>query len=232
MKWLSSGIASASLLAVLYVYERKRPLRKQIEPKEISTARNLAIASAAGLAMQFAEKPVAEKLTNLVEKNNIGLLKIFRLPKRLETVIAVLLLDYTLYIWHVLTHKSQFLWRFHRIHHADLDLTASTGIRFHFGEITISVLFRAGQILLIGVSPDSLKIWQKLLFISVFFHHSNVNLPETLEKKLQKYYYNAATSRNSSFKSAERERFKLVKRFNCLGFFARYFSGRCSAIGN
>ena len=91
MKWLSSGIASASLLAVLYVYERKRPLRKQVEPKEISTARNLVIASAAGLAMQFAEKPVAEKLTNLVEKNNIGLLKIFRLPKRLETVIAVLL---------------------------------------------------------------------------------------------------------------------------------------------
>ena len=96
------------------------------------------------------------------------------MPKILETVLAVVLLDYTLYLWHVLTHKMPFLWRFHKIHHADLDLTAATAIRFHFGEISISVLFRAGQILLIGVSPKALKIWQNLLFLSIFFHHSNI----------------------------------------------------------
>jgi sterol desaturase/sphingolipid hydroxylase (fatty acid hydroxylase superfamily) len=67
-----------------------------------------------------------------------------------------------------------------------LDLTASTAIRFHFGEITISVLFRAGQILLIGVSPKALNIWQSLLFLSVLFHHSNVRLPKHFEEKLQK----------------------------------------------
>jgi sterol desaturase/sphingolipid hydroxylase (fatty acid hydroxylase superfamily) len=113
-------------------------------------------------------------------------LKVFRLPRILQTVLAVVLLDYTLYLWHVLTHKIPFLWRFHKIHHADLDLTASTAIRFHFGEITISVLFRAGQILLIGVSPNALQIWQTLLFASIFFHHSNLKLPKDFENKLQK----------------------------------------------
>ncbi len=185
MNW-RQGILAVGAFALIYLGERRRPLRKPIELPEISAARNLAIAATAGLAMNFLEKPVTDKLTRLVESKNVGLLKRFRLPKPLETVFAVILLDYTLYVWHVLTHKSDFLWRFHRIHHADLDLTASTGIRFHFGEISISVLFRAGQILLIGVSPKALKIWQNLLFASVFFHHSNLNLPESFERKLQK----------------------------------------------
>lgn len=185
MKWLSAAL-SAGTFAVLYFYERRRPLRPQIEQKEINTARNLAIASTAGAASFLVENPVAEKLTKLVENKRFGLLKIFRLPKILETIFAIVLLDYTLYLWHVLTHKVPFLWRFHRIHHADLDLTASTAVRFHFGEITISVLFRAGQILLIGVSPQNFQIWQTLLFISIFFHHSNVRLSKDFEEKLQK----------------------------------------------
>ncbi len=185
MKWLN-GILTVGTFALLYVFEKKRPLRNQIEQKEISTLRNLAIATVAGVAVTLVETPITDKLTAFVERKRFGLLKLFRLPKILETLLAVILLDYTLYRWHVLTHRSPLLWRFHKIHHADLDLTASTAIRFHFGEITISVLWRAGQILLIGVSPEALKTWQILLFLSILFHHSNVRLPEEFENKLQK----------------------------------------------
>lgn len=186
MKWLS-GALTIGTFAVLYYLEKKRPLRRQIYQKEIETARNLAIAATSGIALQFLEKPVTDRLTKFVEKENFGLLKALRLPKFLEATLAVILLDYTLYLWHVLTHKVPFLWNFHQIHHADLDLQASTAIRFHFGEITISVAFRAGQILLIGVSPQALQIWQTLLFLSIFFHHSNVRLPKNIEEKLEKF---------------------------------------------
>jgi sterol desaturase/sphingolipid hydroxylase (fatty acid hydroxylase superfamily) len=184
MKWLSGAITIGTF-AILYVFEKRRPLRRQVEPKETNTTRNLAIATAAGAAILLFEKPLTDKLTALVEKRRVGLLKIFRLPKFLETVLAVVLLDYTLYLWHVLTHKLPFLWRFHQIHHADLDLNASTAIRFHFGEMTISVLFRAGQILVLGITPKNLQIWQTFLFLNVFFHHSNIRLPKSFEKKLQ-----------------------------------------------
>lgn len=184
-KW-ASGILTAGTFIALYFLERHRPLRREIEPQLPHNARNFAIASAAGAATVLLEKPVTDRLTKYVEKEKIGLLKIFRLPKFLETALAVVLLDYTLYLWHVLTHKVSFLWRFHKIHHADLDLTASTAIRFHFGEISISVLFRAGQILLIGVSPNALQIWQTLLLMSVFFHHSNLRLPKNFERRLEK----------------------------------------------
>ncbi len=180
------GILAFGAFAALYFFEIRRPLRRSVEPRSINTLRNLAIAATAGIAASQIEKPVTDKLTKFVEKNRFGLLKIVRLPKFIETTLAVILLDYTLYLWHVLTHKVPFLWRFHQVHHADLDLTASTAIRFHFGEITISVLFRAGQVLLIGVSPKALEIWQTLLFLSILFHHSNVELSEYIEKTLQK----------------------------------------------
>jgi len=180
------GVLLIGAFALLYIIERRRPLRKQIESPEIGTGRNIAIASAAAIVMNFGEKPVADKLTRLVEENRFGILKILSLPKFLETFLAIILLDYTLYLWHVLTHKSKFLWRFHQVHHADLDLRVSTAIRFHFGEILISILFRSVQIMFIGVSPTAFNIWQTALLLSVFFHHSNVRLSARLEKTLQK----------------------------------------------
>lgn len=186
MKWLS-GIFTIGTFAALFIIEKKRPLRKQIQPTIPDTARDLAIASSAALAVNSLEKPVTDRLTKFVEEKRFGLLKVFRLPKFLETTLAVILLDYTLYLWHVLTHKLPFLWRFHQVHHADLDLTVSTAIRFHFAEMTISVFFRAGQVLLIGVSPRALEIWQNLLLLSVMFHHSNIRLPKEFEKNLENF---------------------------------------------
>src|SRR5206468_12584812 len=67
-------------------------------------------------------------------------------------------------------------------HHIDLDLDASTAIRFHFGELTISAAWRAMQIALIGVSPLSFSVWQTFVFVCILFHHSNVRLPKNVER--------------------------------------------------
>ena len=172
---------------VLAWLENRRTLRESIEPKLKRNARNLTIAGFAAVALQLAEQPLAQPLTKLVERRNLGLLKIFKLPPLLETILAVILLDYTLYLWHVLTHKAPFLWRFHLVHHVDLDLDASTALRFHFGELTISAVWRAAQIVAIGVSPVSFAAWQLFLFPAILFHHSNVKLPVELEKRLDKF---------------------------------------------
>jgi sterol desaturase/sphingolipid hydroxylase (fatty acid hydroxylase superfamily) len=174
-------------VGVLVWLESRRPLRRAVESKRTRSGRNLAVAGIAALALQLTEKPVATRLTKLVERKNLGLLKIVRLPKRLETILAVVLLDYTLYLWHVWTHKSPFLWRFHLVHHVDRDLDASTALRFHFGELVISVLWRSAQILVIGVSPGALSAWQMFLFPSILFHHSNLRLPENVDKALQNF---------------------------------------------
>src|SRR5919201_6599100 len=95
-------------------------------------------------------------------------------------------MDYTLYLWHRLMHRWAWLWRFHLPHHVDLELDASTALRFHFSELVLSVPWRAGQIALIGVSPLSLSIWQTATLMEVIFHHSNVELPVGVERWLNK----------------------------------------------
>ncbi len=181
------AVTALGTFGALVWLENRRPLRRSVESKLIRTSRNLAVAGIAAVALHLAERPVVEPLTKLVERKNLGLLKLFRLPRWLETVLAVLLLDYTLYVWHVLTHRVPFLWRFHVVHHIDLDLDASTALRFHFGELVVSVIWRAAQVVVIGVSPFAFTAWQAFLFPSILFHHSNVELPFELERKLQNF---------------------------------------------
>jgi sterol desaturase/sphingolipid hydroxylase (fatty acid hydroxylase superfamily) len=93
-------------------------------------------------------------------------------------------MDYTLYVWHVLTHRVPFLWRFHVVHHADLDLSATTALRFHFAEMLLSVPWRAAQVLLLGIGPRTLSCWQKATLAEIVFHHSNLRLPVRVERHL------------------------------------------------
>ncbi len=129
-----------------------------------------------------------DRLARAVERRGTGLVpwaeRRLGLPRPAGFVLALLLLDYTLYLWHVLTHKVPPLWRFHRVHHADLDLTASTAIRFHGGEMLLSVPWRAAQVLLIGVRPAELAAWQRATLLEIVFHHANLRLPPRVERAL------------------------------------------------
>ncbi len=181
--WLGGALVLGAFGALVWL-ERRRPLRVERESKLTRTARNLAVAAAGAAALRLTEAPLTGRLTALVERKRIGLLKRARLPLWLEVAAAVVLLDYTLYVWHVLTHRAPFLWRFHVVHHIDLDLDATTALRFHFAELALSAPWRAAQVLALGVSPLALSVWQTLLMLSILFHHSNVYLPAELERRL------------------------------------------------
>jgi len=181
--WVT-GLVIAGTFGGLLVSELLRPLRKSVEPKLRRDARNLTIAGIGALAVAVSEQPVARRLSAFAAERHWGLLRYTRLPLWLETAAAVLLMDYTLYWWHVATHRVPLLWRFHAVHHADLDMDASTGLRFHVGELVLSLPWRASQIALIGVSPLALSLWQTLLYVSILFHHSNLRLAPRAERWL------------------------------------------------
>jgi len=166
--------------------EHRRPLRRPVEPKLRRSARNLSVAVLSGVALQVTERPLIAALVSIVERHRWGLLKQWSMPRWLEAPLAVALMDYTLYLWHVLMHRSPWLWRLHLPHHVDLDLDASTALRFHFSELVASIAWRGGQVVLIGVSPSAYSAWQKLLMLSILFHHSNVELPIELERWLSR----------------------------------------------
>jgi sterol desaturase/sphingolipid hydroxylase (fatty acid hydroxylase superfamily) len=186
-RWLSAGLVAGTFVT-LAILERRRPLRRSVEPALQRTGRNLAIAAIGAIAVQVAETPIVARAAAAVEHRRWGVLKRLRLPVWLETSAAVLLMDYTLYVWHVLAHRVPGLWRYHAVHHIDLDLDASTAVRFHFGELTLSTPWRVAQIVVIGTSPLALSIWQTGLLMSILFHHSNVELPLVIERRLSRLF--------------------------------------------
>jgi sterol desaturase/sphingolipid hydroxylase (fatty acid hydroxylase superfamily) len=173
------GVSGAVIWA-----ERRGALRKPVDQRAGRPATNLALAGITTVVTQLAMTPVMRPLMALVVRRRVGLVQRLTLPEWIRDALAIALLDYTLYWWHVLEHRAAWLYRFHQVHHADLDLDVTTAARFHFGEFITSVPWRAAQILLIGVTPRALSHWQRLTMVSVLFHHSNVRLPIRLERWL------------------------------------------------
>lgn len=189
-KELSPGVAIPLLIAtagVLAWLERRRPLRRRREAEVPHVGRNLAVAALGALALQVAERPVVSRVAAAVVRRRWGLLQRNRLPPALEVLLAVVLMDYTLYVWHVLVHRAPALWRAHAVHHADLDLDATTALRFHFAELLASLPWRAAQVAAIGVSPYALSVWRTFLMMNIMFHHSNVDLPPGIERRLSRF---------------------------------------------
>jgi sterol desaturase/sphingolipid hydroxylase (fatty acid hydroxylase superfamily) len=179
-----TAIVIAIVFGSMLIVERLRPLRRSVEPKLRRVMRNLTTGGIALAVTTVLQIPVLIPLSRWAAAHHVGLLNLVPLPSFANVALAVLLLDYTLWIWHWATHRVAFLWRFHLVHHVDLDLDSSTALRFHFGEQALSVIYRAAQIVVIGVSPLALWTWQLLLFASILFHHANIELPIAWERRL------------------------------------------------
>jgi sterol desaturase/sphingolipid hydroxylase (fatty acid hydroxylase superfamily) len=164
--------------------ERCTPLRRTVESKLRRVVRNLSAGGVSLALMSLVQAPLLQPAAAWIVRDRIGLLQLVQWPRWLETLLAIVLLDYTLWWWHWANHRIPFFWRFHLVHHIDRDLDASTALRFHFGELALSIPIRAAQIILIGVDSRTLWLWQTILFASILFHHSNVRLPFPFERFL------------------------------------------------
>jgi sterol desaturase/sphingolipid hydroxylase (fatty acid hydroxylase superfamily) len=173
--------------ALMLLAERIAPLRRTIESKVRRIVRNLSIGGVSLGLMTLLQAPLLQPIATWIVRNHIGLLQLVQWPRWLETIIAIVLLDYTLWWWHWANHRLAFFWRFHLVHHIDLDLDATTALRFHFGELALSIPVRAAQMILIGVDTRNLWLWQTILFASILFHHANVRLPLRVERLLVRF---------------------------------------------
>jgi sterol desaturase/sphingolipid hydroxylase (fatty acid hydroxylase superfamily) len=188
MRWpLFPWIAVATVAGtffVLLLIETWWPLRRSRESRLRRVARNLATAGIGFAIWELLAIPILLPVSRWTMEQNFGLLNWLSLTGWLRMAAALVLLDYTLWFWHWANHRVGFFWRFHSVHHVDRDMDASTALRFHFGELGLSILYRALQVAVLGVDPRSVAVWQMLLFVSILFHHSNTRLPLAVERVL------------------------------------------------
>jgi sterol desaturase/sphingolipid hydroxylase (fatty acid hydroxylase superfamily) len=111
-----------------------------------------------------------------------GLLNITPWPPVLEGLLGFLALDLTIYAQHVAFHKIPLLWRLHRMHHADLDIDVTTGLRFHPIEIVLSMLLKMAVVVLIGVPAVAVIVFEVVLNATSMFNHSNAAMPLWLDR--------------------------------------------------
>jgi sterol desaturase/sphingolipid hydroxylase (fatty acid hydroxylase superfamily) len=170
--WLAAAAIGGLLLA-----ERLRPKRVRTQPEPARTLTNLALGAMSLAVVGGVQRPLAERLSQRVVAQRLGLAQALGGPAWQRDLVAMLLLDWSMYHWHVATHRVPWLWRLHRVHHIDGDMDASTALRFHVADMAISVPLRLAQIRLFGVSPRALDGWEGFFFASVLFHHADIDVP-------------------------------------------------------
>ncbi|MBA3284659.1 MAG: sterol desaturase family protein [Nitrosopumilus sp.] len=173
-----------SIFIILFLLESKFQLRKRVQSRWKRIFINFVISIPAFALLRIIFIPIMVWLAVQNQSWQVGLNYLFDAPEAAKAIISFLLLDYSNYIWHILLHKLPVLWRFHLVHHTDLDLDITTAFRFHFGEMIASLFFRGAAVLLIGVSPVMVLIYEIAFEAATQFHHSNTKLPFNLEKFL------------------------------------------------
>jgi sterol desaturase/sphingolipid hydroxylase (fatty acid hydroxylase superfamily) len=118
----------------------------------------------------------------IASQNGWGLLNITPWPAWLEGLAGFLMLDLAIYAQHVVFHKVPMLWRLHRMHHADLDIDVSTGLRFHPIEIVLSMLIKIAVVVVVGVPAVAVIAFEVVLNATSMFNHSNAAMPLWLDR--------------------------------------------------
>jgi len=178
-------IVAAAFLVLLWTAEGFLPFFPEFPGRIRDRVRHdlrnltLGVGNALLVALLFGGLFVVQE--SWAEAAGFGLLRVLDVPIWLQLVAAVLLFDLWMYAWHRANHRIPFLWRFHRMHHSDPALDASTGLRFHPGELVLSSIARLAILPLLGMSLWHLAIYEAILLPVILFHHSNVRFPRWVD---------------------------------------------------
>ncbi len=165
----------AGLLFFLWL-EQKRPYRPATVSKTWRWLVNLGLTAINTLVLALVMGGLPLLTALYVQERQIGVLNLLELPYWVKVLIGVGFMDFMLYVWHLLNHEMPLLWRFHRVHHTDLNMDVSTATRFHLGELLISAFIKVGLIYLLGADVLTVVIFESALVLCAQFQHSSLRI--------------------------------------------------------
>lgn len=176
------GVISWGGFIVLLLFEHLKAYRPPSVPKteRLLTNISLTLLNSAVLSLLFGAATINSAL--YVSANHLGILNNLDLSFWKRVFLSVIVMDLIFYIWHLLNHRVPLLWRFHRVHHSDLNMDVSTASRFHIGELALSSGIKIGLIYLIGANVVSVILFESLLGLAAQFQHSSVRVPLWFER--------------------------------------------------
>ena len=167
------------------LWESRSPKRRLTVSKGIRWLNNIGIVILNTVILRLLFPAAAVGVAVFASSQGWGLFNYFQLQSLWAVVLAVIFLDFIIYLQHVLFHFVPVLWRIHRVHHADLDYDVTTGARFHPIEIVMSMLIKFAAIMAIGPSASAVIVFEILLNATAMFNHGNIHLPKSVDKVLR-----------------------------------------------
>ena len=178
-------IAFAGLFGLFALTEMLRPRRRLTVSKAHRWFTNLAIVVLDSLLVRWLFPAATVGLAFWGESQGIGLFNIIDAPLWLAVLVSVIVLDFAVWLSHVLSHKIPLFWRFHRMHHSDRDIDVTTAIRFHPIEIIVSMGWKVAWVLMLGAPALAVILFEIVLNGTAMFNHSNTKLPLWLDRTLR-----------------------------------------------
>jgi sterol desaturase/sphingolipid hydroxylase (fatty acid hydroxylase superfamily) len=170
------------VLAAAALWEARRPARPRKFSRAWRWSNNLALVFLDSLLVRLLLPGIAIGAALWAQGLGWGLLNLAPLPAWLAFVVAVVAFDFAIWVQHVAVHKIPILWRVHRVHHADPDFDATTGLRFHPAEILLSALYKALVAIALGAPPEAVLVFEIALNAGSIFTHANASLPPALDR--------------------------------------------------
>ena len=174
------------IFALLALWEALRPRRPLTQAKRRRWLTNLALVVTDTLVLRLMGGAVAYAAAVYVQQRGWGWLNAVDWPYWLEFIMVIIALDFALYLQHVMSHYLPVFWRLHKVHHTDLDIDLTTGIRFHPLEIGVSMLYKVGVVTALGADPWAVLIFEVILNGTALFTHSNIDIPEKFDQLLRR----------------------------------------------
>ncbi len=173
------------IFAVMALWEVLAPCRALTVSKAIRWVNNLGLVALNTVLLRLLFPAAAVSLAAFAAEQGWGLLNHFQVPLWLCVPVAVIAMDFVIWLQHVMVHAVPALWRLHRVHHADLDYDLTTGARFHPIEIILSMLIKIITIMVLGPPVVVIILFEVILNGMALFNHGNVSLPAGLDRALR-----------------------------------------------
>ncbi|MGB5253509.1 MAG: sterol desaturase family protein [Sedimenticolaceae bacterium] len=173
------------IFVVMAVWEVLAPRRVLTVSKAVRWANNLGLVALNTMLLRFLFPAAAVGMAAFASEQGWGLLNYFAVPSWLAVPVAVVAMDFVIWLQHVMVHAVPVLWRLHRVHHADPDYDLTTGARFHPIEIILSMLIKFATIMVLGPPVSAVILFELILNGMAMFNHGNVRLPLTLDGALR-----------------------------------------------
>lgn len=129
------------------------------------------------------------------EAGGIGVLPWFAAPALVAFPATLLVLDLVSYGWHRANHAVPFLWRWHQVHHSDPSFTVSTALRFHPGELLLSLPLRIAAVVVLGAPATAVVLFEVAFTFSNSVEHGDIDLPPGLERVMSRFFVTPALHR-------------------------------------